>query len=204
MSLRLGAAATLAAIVTLGLFFLMQALIASGLRGRLDEVKATAIEFVRLKQDSELETKRRLPEKLASKQAPPPPPAMPKARMAKPNSDKLDVDGPSLDTQFALAGAPELGEIASDAAPIPLVRVDPMYPPRALSRGMEGWVLVEFTITAAGTVADPRVVEADPGTTFNRSALRAIKRWKYKPKIRDGKPVDQPGIRTLISFKVEK
>ncbi len=203
MTQRLSAAAVLAAFVTLGLFFLMQALVASGTGGRDDEAVTHAIDFVRLKTEQELDTKRRLPNRL-DRAKPPPPPPMQNQRMDKPRADKLEVGGPSLSTSLALAGGPELGGAVADTAPIPLVRIDPIYPPRAQSRGTEGWVVVEFTITATGKVSDASVVEADPPSLFNRAALKAIRRWKYKPKIIDGQPVDQTNMRTLISFKLEK
>ena len=61
-------------------------------------------------------------------------------------------------------------------------------------------VEVEFTISRAGTVKDPRVVAYEPSTIFNKAALRAIKKWKYNPKIENGKAVEQPGIAVRLRF----
>jgi protein TonB len=92
----------------------------------------------------------------------------------------------------------------SDRSATPLVQVPPMYPQRAQSRGIEGWVLIEFDISPAGQVLNPRVIDADPAGIFDRAALRAIERWKYKPQIVDGKPVPQYNKEQLISFKIEQ
>jgi protein TonB len=70
-------------------------------------------------------------------------------------------------------------------------------------KGIEGWVLVEFIITAGGTVADARVIDSEPKVIFDRETLRAIKRWKYQPKIVDGQAVPQYNMRELFQFVIE-
>ena len=101
----------------------------------------------------------------------------------------------------------ELGKMSisggSDRDVIPLVRINPDYPQRALSRGIEGWVLVEFTITPSGTVADPKVIDADPKGIFEEPALKAIARWKYNPKVEEGVAVERRGIRVVLRFDLE-
>ena len=72
---------------------------------------------------------------------------------------------------------------------IPTYRSKPKYPPRALRAGIKGVVTVEFTITTKGTVTDPVIIKSDPPKIFDKAVLRAIKRWKFKPKIVNGKPV---------------
>ena len=201
MSLRYASCFVMAAAVTFGLFFLMQTLIAQGLGGDRTVIASHSIDMVRLKRELEADRKRRLPERTPAKEKPPPPPIDPhKAR--KPQTETLDVGVASLDFGFDFA-RPDLGAVPSDNAPIPLVRVQPLYPERAAQRGIEGWVLLEFTISETGRVEDPAVSDADPANIFDRAALRAIRRWKYKPKIVDGKPVRQPHVRTLISFRME-
>jgi protein TonB len=198
---RVLASGCLAAFITLGLFFLMQSLIESSQERPLEEVKGQVIDFVRVKHETEAETKkRRLPTKVKPEEQPPPPPIS-AAKSQRPETGNLSVGAPVLGPELALAG-PDLTSAPADTSPIPLVRIDPMYPMRALSRGIEGWVLVEFTITSAGTVENPVVVDADPPSVFNREATKAIRRWKYKPKIVNGRPVAQPGVRTLITFEI--
>lgn len=193
-------ALALALAVTFGLFWLMQFLISME-GGGLDEgFKGSRIEFVRLKRDSELELKKRkMPDKKPPEE-PPPPPDINMDRSQRPDLDAGDVI-PIMDTSVNLAGGPFLGA-PSDADIIPLVRVAPQYPPRAAQRGLEGWVELEFTITEAGTVKNP-VVIATSSAVFNRAAVRAIRKWKYKPKIVDGVAVERPGVKVRLTFELE-
>ena len=85
---------------------------------------------------------------------------------------------------------------------LPIVRVAPVYPARALSRGLEGYVDLVFTVTSAGTVADP-VVEFSTSSLFERAAIRAVLKFKYKPRVRDGVAIDVPNVKTRISFEIE-
>ncbi|MFK7896819.1 MAG: TonB family protein [Myxococcota bacterium] len=91
-----------------------------------------------------------------------------------------------------------------DGDAVPLVRVPPRYPARALARGLEGRVLVEFTISRAGTVQDPRIVAFEPSAVFNQAALEAIRSWRYEPKRVNGRPVAQPGQRIVIPFQKDR
>lgn len=98
----------------------------------------------------------------------------------------------------------------SDA--VPLVRINPEYPADALKQGMEGWVQLEFTITATGAVADPVVVDngvslegeepsaGGPDDMFNSSALAAIAKWRYTPKVDNGVAVERTGVQTIIRY----
>lgn len=74
---------------------------------------------------------------------------------------------------------------------IPLVRIQPRYPPQAARRNLSGYVIVEFTIKPDGTVNKAKVVDSKPKRVFDAAALQAIKRWKFKPKLIDGKAVVQ-------------
>ncbi|RMF21156.1 MAG: energy transducer TonB, partial [Deltaproteobacteria bacterium] len=177
---------TLAAVVTLAVFYEMQELISSRAQKREIAERGRVIEFVRLKRDSELRLKERT---LPKKEAPPETPPTPDIDL----SDLPDSLGetdlgivPVFEPRLDIAGGPYLGAAPSDTDVIPMVRVNPQYPISAAERGIEGWVLVQFTITTAGTVKDAKVIDAKPSSIFNRAALRAIRKWKYKPKIVDG------------------
>ena len=67
--------------------------------------------------------------------------------------------------------------------------------------GTEGWVKVAFTVTETGTVKDVSVVEAEPRRIFDRAAKTAILKWKFKPKMVDGKAVERQAVQT-IDFKL--
>lgn len=188
--------------VTFGLLWVMQALI--GVEGTLDEgARRRVIDFVRLKQESELETKKRkMPDKKPPEE-PPPPPELNLAQNTRPDLDTGNVM-PVFDGSLDLQGdGPNVGAVATDSDIIPLVRVEPQYPERARQRGVEGWVVVEFTISAAGTVKSPRIIAYHPSTIFNRAALQAIRKWKYNPKIEEGVAVERPGVKVRLTFEFE-
>ena len=69
-------------------------------------------------------------------------------------------------------------------------------------KGQEGWVKIEFTITETGTVKSPRVIDAEPPRVFNREAIRAILKWKFKPRVVDGVAVERLATQT-IDFNLE-
>jgi TonB family protein len=91
----------------------------------------------------------------------------------------------------------------ADAADVvPLTRVAPQYPARALSRRLQGWVQMEFEITDTGTVTNARVVDSSDAV-FDEAALTALRQWRYAPKFTDGLPIARPGVRTIIRFQLE-
>ncbi|MCH7833993.1 MAG: energy transducer TonB, partial [Proteobacteria bacterium] len=85
---------------------------------------------------------------------------------------------------------------------LPIVRVAPVYPARALSRGLEGYVDLSFTVTTTGTIRDV-IVLFSTSSLFVRAATRAVLKFKYKPRVVDGVPVDVSGVKTRITFKIE-
>jgi periplasmic protein TonB len=88
----------------------------------------------------------------------------------------------------------------SDHDAIPWVRIEPEYPPSAARRGIEGWVLVQFSVTASGQVTDVTVVDADPPGVFDEETIEAVERWRYRPMVEDGSPVERVGLRTVVRF----
>ena len=197
---RLPIAVGLACVVTFGLFWTMQALI--GMSAKLNEGRPPpSIEFVRLKRDNTPEEKKREPPKREKPEQQPPPPEMNLAKNMKPGDAVGDIM-PMVDTAVELEKASSLGAGGGDRDVVPLVRVDPQYPPQAKQRRIEGWVDVEFTIGPAGTVVDPKVIGADPPGIFEQATLRAVRRYRYNAKIVDGVAVARHGIQLRIRFKL--
>ncbi|PCJ38501.1 MAG: hypothetical protein COA99_11835 [Moraxellaceae bacterium] len=97
-----------------------------------------------------------------------------------------------------------VGLQASDGEYLPIVKVAPNYPALAARRGIEGFVILEYTVTHQGTTKDIVVIEAKPSSIFNRNAIRSARRYKYKPRMKDGVAVDVHGVRTIINFEMEK
>ena len=190
----------LAAFVTFGLFYLMQSLI--GVEGELDKSdKIKVVDFVRVKRSEDVKKKEREPPKKEKLDDTPPPPDF-----NMDSSNNLEGGGIGISTSVAgdmgLDTGGGFSMASADGDAVPMVRVTPTYPERALQRGIEGRVLVEFTITKSGSVKDAKVVAYEPNTIFNKAALKAVSQWKYNPKIVNGKPVEQPGVRVVFPFKL--
>jgi protein TonB len=200
--IRHAAAALAALTITFGLFYLMQFLITMGAERGAKITKGNVIEFVRLKRDTDLQLRKR---ELPKKEKPPEQPPPPELQLSAPDAadaNVMAIAAPDLGINPDVGGM-NLGAAPSDTDIVPLVRVPPQYPVRASERGIEGWVIVEFTIAPNGTVKDAVVVDSEPARIFDRAALRAVQKWKYKPKIVDGSPVERTGIQIKFPFELE-
>jgi len=80
----------------------------------------------------------------------------------------------------------------------------PEYPTRALMRGIEGYAIVGFSVSAAGSVVAPYILESEPNTVFDRSSLKAISKFKYKARMVNGRAVSTDGQRYMFIFKLDK
>jgi len=188
----------LGAAITFGLFLLMQYLIKSDKSPFEDAVEGRIVDFVRVEEQNEIETKDRKPE-------PPPPPDEPPPDMPEQSFDSSDVsigvDMGAVDANVDL-NVGGIGGFSSDGEYLPIVKVAPVYPRRAQTRGIEGYVLLEFVVTKTGAVRDPVVIDASPPGIFDRAAMQAALKFKYKPKVVNGEPIDVAGVRNLITFEL--
>jgi protein TonB len=197
--LRIPVAAIAGAVFTSSMFWLLWTLVETSFEAG-DRAEASRIEFSRMRRDTEVATKR---DEKVERERPPPTPETP--RMAF-SAGGIENNVAQLAPVVDAAGAMSRMQMSagSDRDVIPLVRINPDYPPRALSRGLEGWVQVQFTITATGTVKDPVVVNAEPRNIFDDAALKAIARWRYNPKVESGTAVERVGVQTIIRFQLEQ
>ncbi len=196
MIARYSAAVSFGTVVTFGLLFIMQLLIATG-AGAVTESRAFILkDFILVERDEVIETVREIPEK------PPEPEVQPRMTESE-HYDESDgtiaVSIPSPENVIVTRTDPGFG--VSDGEYLPLVKVAPVYPSRALSRGLEGYVIVEFTVTITGAVRDVRVVEST-SSLFDRAATEAALKFKYKPRVIDGLAVEVPGVQNKISFEI--
>ena len=145
-----------------------------------------------------------------------PRPRRPKpVREARPETPGTPTLGPGSDERV-ISARPDLVRISGrtgigpvrdggiaigvDRDALPLVRVNPVYPPLAEKQGIEGWVRVRFSVTGAGTVRDAIVVASEPRGTFDEAALAAVERWRYNPRVDNGVAVERVGLETLFRF----
>jgi len=187
-------------VVTLSLLFVMHLLIASGKSALTKPRDRAKLEFVRIKRNESLNLEDFTPEK--PPKPPETPPETPPQDMDNmdPNAPTINIAPPTVSTDTNIGGPGGMNIAEGDY--LPIVRVAPVYPARALSRGLEGYVDLSFTVTSAGTVRDP-VIMFSTSSLFERAATRAVLKFKYKPRVVDGIPVDVPNVKTRISFQIE-
>lgn len=198
MLVRYSASVAMGAAVTFSLLFLMQHLISMGEEVFTPPPKGPPIKLVKIERDEEPRSKRERPEPPEERPLPPP-------REFPPHKD--DRTGRLV---VQIAGPPSV--VPPDTTPIagygssgdllPIVAVAPVYPARALARHLEGYVVVEYTVTVTGGVRDAYVVASSSGV-FDRAALEAAYKFKYKPRVVDGQPVEVPGVQRKFSFVIE-
>ena len=187
-------------VVTLSLLFVMHLLIASGKAALTKPRDRANLEFVRVRRNESLNVEDFTPEK------PPKPPETPSETPPQdmdnmdPNAPTINVAPPQVDANTDIGGPGGMNIAEGDY--LPIVRVAPVYPARALSRGLEGYVDMQFTVTTTGTVREP-VVLFSTSSLFERAASRAVLKFKYKPRVVDGIPVEVPGVKTRITFQIE-
>ena len=165
-------------VVTLGLLFIMQILIESGEDAISKQRERFTLDFVRVRRNENVNTQDITPEK------PPKPPEVPPEIPPQdldsidPNAPTINIPPPSVAQTIDIGGPGGMNIAEGDY--LPIVRVAPVYPARAQSRGLEGYVDMSFTVTETGTVIDPIVVFSTSGL-FERAATRAVLKFKYKP-----------------------
>ncbi len=188
-----------AAAITFGLFVVMDRLVDNNESHTVEETPKITISFLRTVKDE---------------------PPLPDGRLKRPEPQEvLNTPKPKPETgkkssgdgiQVSLDVSPEfdptnLDTSSANADEIPIVRVGPIYPERAASRGTEGWVVVQFDVKANGQV-DPDsvvVIDAEPKNVFDKSAINAVKKWKYKAKKVNGQYVRRNGLQVQLTYELD-
>jgi len=202
--IRYSAALIFAAVITFSLFFIMQYLIVSSNYPLDDDVAGYIVDFVQLEREEIVQTKKTKPKKPPPPETPPPEPTAPKLDKAKPNADIVEIAAVPVTTNIEISTS-GFSLNTGDSEYLPLVKIQPIYPRRALVRGIEGYVILEFTVTKQGTVKDIKIVESNPKTSiFHNAALKAAEKFKYKPRVVDGQAIEVLGVQNKISFRIER
>ena len=188
-----------------GLFLSMQGLIAGGRYVAEKGEKLQTVDFVRLKKESDLETReRRKPPKPEPPKTPPPPKM--KIDTPPPDSPPTPFQMPRLDLPSNVSGGPFMGSYVGGGSGYgeltPMIRLTPQYPREAARDGITGWVEFMIEVNADGTVKSARVTKAQPRGVFEAAATQSILKWKFRPKVVDGKPQETKGTQR-IDFTLE-
>ena len=183
--------------VTFALLFVMQYMIASGQNALDDSDRFRIVDFVRVDREQIVEEIKKKPEK------PPEPeiqPEMPEPQISNFDSAiRIAMIAPPRTMTTNMGG---LGFGVGDGEYLPIVKVAPIYPPRAAARGEEGHVIVQYTVATDGTTKDVIIIETT-SSLFDRAAIESAQKYKYKPRIIDGTPVEVAGVTTKIIFELE-
>ena len=187
--------------ITAGLFWMMQYLIATADRSLNESSSGALLDFVRLKRDESIQRRQLKPKKPPPPEAPPPQPPTPKLEELNPSAEKIAIAAVPVETDIEMSGGFSLGVGEGDY--LPIVKVAPIYPQRALSRGIEGYCVVQYTVTSLGTIKDPVSVESMcTSSLFHRASLQAALKFKYKPRVIDGQAVEVPGVQNKFTYEI--
>ena len=164
----------------------------------------TLVDFVRLRRDETIHRRELKPTKPPPPQSPPPLPSTPRIESLNPSAETIAISATPAETDIVISGAGfSLGVGEGDY--LPIVKVAPIYPQRALSRGIEGYCMVQYTVTRQGTIRDPIVIEDQcSNSMFHGPSLQAALKFKYKPRVIDGQAVEVPGVRNKFTYVIEE
>lgn len=183
-----------------GLFFIMQYLIATA-DPDIDEEKTRKLPDIFM---PEVEISTNIaevkPDKPDDPEEPPPDLDTPDLDMDM-NMEAVNM-APAGGVEVAIAGTG--GMSASDGEYLPIVKVAPIYPRRAQSRGITGYCIVEYTVTKSGSIRDPQAVDCSPAGIFERASLKAALKFKYKPRVVDGEPIEVAGVQNKFTYELEQ
>ncbi|MFK7830038.1 MAG: TonB family protein [Congregibacter sp.] len=184
--------------VAFGLFFLMQSLIDKDYTQ--EDIKGSRIaDIVVPNKEIDINTKVVKPDKVEDPDEPPPD--------LQPLEVDFDADmdvaniAPSAGVEINISSS---GMSTGDGEYLPIVKVAPIYPRRAQTRGLTGYCVVEYTVTTSGAIRDPVAVDCSPSGVFDRASVKAAEKFKYKPRVVDGQPIEVAGVQNKFTYELEQ
>jgi protein TonB len=197
-SVRVTVGLLLALPVAIGLFFVMHSLV--NREFEQEDIKARKIADI-VVPDKTIETNltELKPEEVKDPDEPPP-----EMDMMQFDTD-VDLNvvniAPTTGINLSLNSS---GLSSGDGEYLPIVKVAPIYPRRAQTRGIEGYCIVEYTVTRTGSIRDPQAVDCSPQGMFESASVRAAEKFKYKPRVVDGEAIEVAGVRNKFTYELEK
>ncbi len=184
--------------VVLGLFMIMHNLIDRDYED--PEVKKTKIaDLVQPDEEIQLETAVRKPEKVEDPEEPPPEMDMVQIDLNM-NPDVQNI-APTASIDVSISST---GMSSGDGEYLPIVKVAPIYPRRAQTRGITGYCIVEYTVTTSGAIRNPVAVDCQPAGVFEKASVKAATKFKYKPRVVDGEAIEVAGVQNKFTYELEQ
>ncbi|MFC4698706.1 TonB family protein [Glaciecola siphonariae] len=195
---RFMASIVCAGVVTFALFAGMQAMVAQDDMRQVKSAPAALINIMMPELDETIRTLIVVPEPPIAKQLPQSKPLVPDDE-----SHNNDFTNPVMTVPPVQISVIQPGLVV-EKQPRPMVRVPPQYPNNAATKGIEGYVTLSFSVNAVGEVENVIVVDAQPKGVFEKAAKRALRKWKYQPRIEQGKAVAMSGLAVTLDFTLEQ
>ncbi len=139
-----------------------------------------------------------VPEQVKRVETPPPPPVLDKGKSEKPKIEAKDIIGQIPDFLPPKIDKNPIVITVADGDPQPLVRIPPIMPPRAEK---SGHCNVRFNVSAEGAPYDVQTTYCTQ-SLFERATIKSVQRWKFKPKIANGRPVAMMGLKNKVTYRL--
>jgi protein TonB len=164
-----------------------------------EESNTKIADLVQPDEEIQLETTVPKPDKVEDPEEPPPEMEMMHIDL---NMDTdIENSAPLAMVDIAISTS---GMSSGDGEYLPIVKVAPIYPRRAQTRGISGYCIVEYTVTTSGAIRDPVAVDCQPAGVFEKASVKASLKFKYKPRVVDGEPIEVAGVQNKFTYKLEQ
>ena len=184
--------------VVVGLFMIMHSLIDRNFENP-EESNTKIADLVQPDEEIQLETTVPKPDKVEDPEEPPPEMEMMHIDL---NMDTdIENSAPLAMVDIAISTS---GMSSGDGEYLPIVKVAPIYPRRAQTRGISGYCIVEYTVTTSGAIRDPVAVDCQPAGVFEKASVKASLKFKYKPRVVDGEPIEVAGVQNKFTYQLEQ
>jgi protein TonB len=186
------------ATMTLMILFGMQALIAMQPVETVDRILHDLTSFLPEPRDEELRTDEFHPDQIDDIE-----PAPPLAPTQDFGADDVTLTIPTGTPLPKKSDGYRASPFTQDGPLVAMVRVSPTYPTSMSTRGIEGWVTVQFDVLPDGTVGNVTVLKSS-NRSFERSAIQAAGRFRFKAQVVDGVPQTTTGVQYRFRFELDK
>jgi len=184
--------------VVVGLFMIMHSLIDRNFENP-EESNTKIADLVQPDEEILLESTTAKPDKVEDPEEPPPEMEMMQIDLNMDTDIQNSAPVATVDVNITTTGMS-----SGDGEYLPIVKVAPIYPRRAQSRGISGYCIVEYTVTTSGAIRDPQAVDCDPAGVFEKASVKAALKFKYKPRVVDGEPIEVAGVQNKFTYELEQ